>query len=212
MRTFESGATRDDDAGKLDYEGFLSPLVLRRYAEYLHQHRIQADGNLRDSDNWQRGIPVSVYMKSAWRHFLAWWTAHRGMRTDEPEIEDSICALIFNAAGYLHRRIEAKRALADLSSDVTKPDCEYAPVSFTPGDLREAWGIPNSGANVPNSGSVHPMHAEALRDQDETTPGCAVPEADDKIHGTFDVDLTRSASFFTADGVYHVHAAPWRLP
>ena len=44
------------------------------------------------------------------------------------------------------------------------------------------------------------------------TPGCAVPTPDDKTHGVFDVDLTRAASFFTTDGVYHVHAAPWRLP
>ena len=54
MRTFKSGATRDDDAEKFDYEGFLSPLVIRRYAEYMHGHRKQVDGKMRDSDNCQK--------------------------------------------------------------------------------------------------------------------------------------------------------------
>ena len=101
MREFDSGATRDNDADKLDFEGFLSPLVLTRYASYMHSHRKQADGELRDSDNWQKGIPLAVYMKSAWRHFIDWWNDHRGFETDDG-VEEALCALIFNASGYLH--------------------------------------------------------------------------------------------------------------
>lgn len=107
MRTFDTGATRNQDDTKLDPEGFYSPLVIERFAQYLHKHRKQADGKTRDSDNWQKGMPLSVYMKSAWRHFLAWWKAHRGYATDE-SIEDSICALIFNAQGYLYERLRNK--------------------------------------------------------------------------------------------------------
>ena len=70
MRKFNTGATRDVDNDKLDFEGFLSPTVLIRYAEYMHTHRKQSDGALRDSDNWQKGIPKEVYMKSMWRHFM----------------------------------------------------------------------------------------------------------------------------------------------
>jgi hypothetical protein len=66
MREFETGATRNPEEGKLDYEGFLSPLVLECYAKYMHEHRLQSDGKLRDSDNWQKGIPKEVYMKSGW--------------------------------------------------------------------------------------------------------------------------------------------------
>jgi len=108
MRTFDSGATRDNDKGKWDYEGFLSPLALRRYAEYLHRHRIQADGELRESDNWQKGIPFTAYMKSAWRHFMEMWTLHRAsLRAPltpkgSEDLEDAICGVIFNAMGYLH--------------------------------------------------------------------------------------------------------------
>jgi hypothetical protein len=107
MRTFKTGAVRNEDTDKLDFEGFLSPIVLERYAQYLHRHRIQADGKYRDSDNWQKGIPKDVYMKSAWRHFLDWWKAHRGLGSREG-IEDVICAVIFNAMGYLFELLKEK--------------------------------------------------------------------------------------------------------
>jgi hypothetical protein len=106
MREFDTGATRDTDENKLDYEGFLSPLVLERYAQYMNKNRIQADGKARASDNWQKGIPKDAYMKSAWRHFMEWWTRHRGL----PNfcVEEAICALLFNAMGYLHEILKSR--------------------------------------------------------------------------------------------------------
>lgn len=110
VRHFDSGATRNLDASKLDFEGFLSPLVLRRYAEYMHRHRQLPDGTLRESDNWQLGFPQSVYMKSGWRHFFDWWTEHRGEPTSDG-LEDALCALIFNASGYLHEHLKGRPKL-----------------------------------------------------------------------------------------------------
>lgn len=104
MRQFETGATRDSDETKDDYEGYLSPLVLRRYAEYMTKHRVQADGKLRDSDNWQRGIPREAYMKSAWRHFMDWWMWHR-WKVSRDGVEEALCALMFNVMGYLHEML-----------------------------------------------------------------------------------------------------------
>jgi hypothetical protein len=101
MRKFKTGATRDTDCGKLDYEGFLSPLVLERYAKYMNTHRIQADGQVRSSDNWQKGIPEDVYMKSMWRHFMDVWKAHRDC---EPN-EEALCAMMFNVMGMLHEQL-----------------------------------------------------------------------------------------------------------
>ncbi len=112
MRKFETGATRDTNDGKLDYEGFISPLVIRRYAEYMHKHRKQADGKLRDSDNWQRGIPVDVYRKSLTRHFMDAWYILRGWGdyTDAGEdIEDLLCAMLFNTMGLLHETIKGRK-------------------------------------------------------------------------------------------------------
>ena len=100
FRTFETGATRDSDLGKFDYEGFLHPLVVQRFGEYMHKHRLQVDGSLRDSDNWQKGIPQEAYMKSGWRHFHEWWSVHRGVRGVE-YLEEALCALMFNTMGYL---------------------------------------------------------------------------------------------------------------
>lgn len=109
IRTFNTGATRDTEDGKHDPEGFLSPLVILRFCEYMTKHRKQADGNLRDSDNWQKGIPLSTYMKSMWRHFLDLWMEYRGHPSREG-LEDALCAIIFNAMGYLHEiLIEKKR-------------------------------------------------------------------------------------------------------
>lgn len=104
MRVFPGGATRNVETNKLDYEGFLSPLVLKRYAEYLHKHTKQADGKLRTSDNWQKGIPINVYMKSKLRHSMTTWLLHRKEIPceDSSLIEDSLCAEIFNTMGYLY--------------------------------------------------------------------------------------------------------------
>jgi len=108
VREFETGATRDNDTNKLDYEGFLSPVVLEAFAGYMHKHRKQADGKLRASDNWQKGMPRSVYLKSAFRHFMDLWKLHRGYSaidrsTGKPVDEaEACCALMFNVMGYLH--------------------------------------------------------------------------------------------------------------
>ena len=105
MRTFKTGATRDSDENKLDFEGFLSPLVLERFAEYMHAHRKQNDGKLRDSDNWQKGIPRDAYMKSMWRHFFDVWKLHRGLKC-QYDMKMALCALLFNVQGMLHEELK----------------------------------------------------------------------------------------------------------
>ena len=112
MRVFKTGATRDTDDRKCDYEGFLSPLVIERFGEYMNKHREQSDGKPRGSDNWQKGIPKDVYMKSAWRHFMDWWKEHRKIKSKEG-VEDAICAVIFNAQGYLHELLKEKKWITE---------------------------------------------------------------------------------------------------
>lgn len=99
LRKFESGATRTSEEGKFDYEGFLSPLVIREFGAFMHKNRLQPDGTLRESDNWQKGIPLDAYMKSKWRHFWETWHIHRGGKGN---IKESLCAELFNTMGYLH--------------------------------------------------------------------------------------------------------------
>lgn len=109
MREFETGATRDSDNGKLDYEGFFSPFVLERRAQYMHKHRYQSDGTLRDSDNWQKGMPTEEYMKSMFRHFMEAWTIHRTHVDDgydKKALQEALCAVMFNCEGYLHELLK----------------------------------------------------------------------------------------------------------
>lgn len=113
VRLFDTGATRSVDATRDDPEGYLSPLVIDRYNQYMTKHRVQPDGSVRDSDNWQRGMPLPSYMKGLWRHFLHLWTRHRGWRVNDPlaatSEQEDLCAIIFNAQGYLHELLKAEQ-------------------------------------------------------------------------------------------------------
>jgi hypothetical protein len=109
MRHFDTGATRDSDEGKNDYEGFYSPLVVQAFGDYMTEHRKQKDGQLRASDNWQQGIPKDAYMKSGWRHFFDWWMLHRGYPVFKEghfvTKKEALCALLFNVQGYLYEEL-----------------------------------------------------------------------------------------------------------
>lgn len=150
VREFKTGATRDLDVNKYDYEGFLSPLVVERFGKYMHKHRQQMDGKLRDSDNWQKGIPQDAYMKSAFRHFHDWWKQHRGHQGNDT-LEESLCALMFNTMGYLHEYLKRQAELSkDKDPDVSVWESEggshtIAPDNGPTGPLRDATGF--SGAD-----------------------------------------------------------------
>src|SRR3989304_920804 len=80
VRKFDSGAVRDLDKDKFDIEGFLNPLVLHRYFEYMHKHRNMSNGEKRDSDNWQLLFGekhLDVCIKSLLRHAFDLWLHHR---------------------------------------------------------------------------------------------------------------------------------------
>lgn len=119
LRTFSTGATRDSDEGKNDYEGFLSPLVLEGYGDYMRTHQRQADGSMRASDNWQLGIPKHQYMKSLIRHVFTAWKIWRGGKA-KPEkvggvfvnitLEDALYGVLFNTMGLLHELLKEKAA------------------------------------------------------------------------------------------------------
>ncbi len=117
MRTFKGGATRNNNEGKYDYEGFFSPVVLEAYGKYMNGHRKQADGKLRSSDNWQKHFGenhFSVCMKSLWRHFVDLWFLHRGYKRfdslDNHEIdkEEAIMAILFNTMAYADKLLKDK--------------------------------------------------------------------------------------------------------
>lgn len=104
---FKTGATRDASATKPDFEGFMSPLVLHAYGRFMQYNREMEDGSLRESDNWQLGIPLANYMKSLWRHHVDLHLHHRGRGyLAKQTLVWTLCAIIFNASGYLHELLK----------------------------------------------------------------------------------------------------------
>jgi len=109
LRGFTSGATRDTAEGKLVYTGFYSPFVMRQFARFMNMNRLQSDGKLRDADNWQKGIPASVYIESLGRHFMEFWEEtekRKCFSSDWPRQSDvaliaAACGMMFNIQGYV---------------------------------------------------------------------------------------------------------------
>jgi hypothetical protein len=112
MQEFSTGATRNTDTNKFDYEGFICPEVLHAFGEYMHEHRHQKDGSLRDSDNWQKGIPLRTYVKSLVRHVIDLWRMERGFPVTNPDTglphtKLELCAAImFNVMGYAKETLQ----------------------------------------------------------------------------------------------------------
>jgi hypothetical protein len=83
----------------------------------------------------------------------------------------------WRALALLETELLAAGAMPGRNAVRIPPPSEYDPdsVAFRHSDFGKVCGIPNSGRSVPNlvHRTAHPMAAEALRDQDATTPGCA---------------------------------------
>jgi hypothetical protein len=104
---FKTGATRSAES-LFDPEGFISPGALAEYCAYMAEHRTQADGKVRDSDNWQRGMPTSRAYRSLLRHTLDAWLIHRGYAPRSPDCKttrDALCAIVFNALLLLKNQV-----------------------------------------------------------------------------------------------------------
>ena len=149
MRTFDTGAIRDDGENKIDPEACLSPLVVERFSHYMLQHCTQADGGTRSHDNWQKGMPREVWIKSSWRHFLAWWTLHRQGVVWGDEVEDVLCAVMFNVMGYLHACLVTRHEV-HLSTSA-RPVTESSQRSVK-GSQRNEQSSPVVSARVPGVG------------------------------------------------------------
>ena len=100
-RTFSTGANRDELTGKPGYEGFLSPIVLWAYGQYMHRKQTLSSGKVREPDNWQKGMERDVYMDSLLRHVIDLWLYHRGFGEHATDsLDDCLAGLFFNTQGY----------------------------------------------------------------------------------------------------------------
>jgi len=102
-RVFDTGAKRSSAEGKVDLEGYLSPIALMEYGK----HMLAAEmGGKRSSDNWQKGMPLEDYMKSMFRHFHTVWLKHRGHQ--KGDIVTDLMAMWFNVQGYTHEVLKKR--------------------------------------------------------------------------------------------------------
>lgn len=106
MREFKTGATRSPLGDKLQYIGFYSPKVMRRFAQYMHKHRVQEDGKLRAPDNWKKGIDFHSYLDSQVRHNIDFWDAVEDERWDDAE--ELACAMMFNLHGFIFEKLKGR--------------------------------------------------------------------------------------------------------
>ena len=123
IQQFPTGATRSSDEGKNAYDGFLSMPAIEEFGDYMTRHRLQADGSLRDPDNWQKGMPLASYVSSLLRHTLELvglqrgYVSHRMKREFQAERltdleflkRETACAIWFNVQGFLHVTVTPKQ-------------------------------------------------------------------------------------------------------
>jgi len=98
IEKYSTGATRSADQ-TYDPEGFLNPEVLRVFCEYMDKHRVQANGDLRASDNWQKGMASGRARRSLARHYFDVWLITRGYpprSADCKDLSDALCGVLFN--------------------------------------------------------------------------------------------------------------------
>jgi hypothetical protein len=138
IRQFESGATRSPLGNKPQYEGYLNPLVIKRFGEYMLKHQTDSAGNRREADNWQAGLGRESLIDSKHRHDMDLWLHHRGYgyAAEEP-LEDALCAIMFNTMGYLLDVLKER----DSKNTRTKLVCSVCDTEFPLGPPKECCYI-----------------------------------------------------------------------
>jgi hypothetical protein len=94
-RKFNTGAQRDVVDGKGRYD-LISPIMIERLAKLL-----QRGAEKYNDRNWEKGMPLSVYMDSGMRHLFKFLEGHRD--------EDHLIAAIWNLQALLHIEEMVKR-------------------------------------------------------------------------------------------------------
>ena len=95
---YPSGATRDSEEGKLDYQGALSIEVLDSFVQYMDRHREMSPGSFRGMGNWKQGMPWARLMRSLTRHHFAVW------RNDGQKLDD-LHAVLFNTMALIYQQL-----------------------------------------------------------------------------------------------------------
>lgn len=162
MRNFNTGATRDTIEGKMQLSGYIHPLVLKAYGDYMLKHQKQADGKFREADNWQKGMAKDVYLDSLIRHVLDVWLEHKGYPSRDG-LREALCACLFNVMGYLYEDLmEDEGHRAACGSGLRGPT-KNAPASEPEPEREPATGLYQSRLPFMNARPVMHLDEKALQ-------------------------------------------------
>lgn len=102
IRTFESGAIRDNEKDKEDYIETISWVAFRRYAQYMTSKK-----NLYGAGNFKLGIDKSSYERSLMRHITKYFI-NKYEKGNLEKDQDHLAAILFNVFGIIHEEEIAK--------------------------------------------------------------------------------------------------------
>lgn len=110
MQGFAGGAMRSNNVARPDPVGYISPLAMAGFHDYMLRNQRMADGRMRRSDNWKAGMPCPRYMTSLLRHahdtHTHWDSLKHGYAEDDYEalkaLKEALYGIMFNAQGLLH--------------------------------------------------------------------------------------------------------------
>lgn len=99
---FPSGAIRDSQEDKPDFNETISWTAFNRYAKYMTGKKSKYGAG-----NFKRGIPTESYVKSMLRHVDKFMrnTFENG---DDEKNEDHLSAIVFNVFGIMHNEEQEK--------------------------------------------------------------------------------------------------------
>ena len=122
FRTSSSGATRDLNDGKKQYDKFIHPLVIERFADYMQGKRAMPDGSSREGDNWWNGFPREWLIESMGRHYQDTLLHTKGFHEATTEDEETaLCGLLFNVQSMLMEVLLGRRVtVEDFDEDSDK--------------------------------------------------------------------------------------------
>lgn len=101
ITTFKSGAIRDNQEGKPDFNETISWTAFNRYAKYMTGKKAKYGAG-----NFKKGIPTSSYVASMLRHVDKWMRNTYENGQDELN-EDHLSAIVFNVFGIMHNEGQA---------------------------------------------------------------------------------------------------------
>jgi hypothetical protein len=99
---FKTGAIRDSQEGKTDYNETISWTALNRYARYMTGKKAKYGAG-----NFKKGIETWSYVQSMLRHVDKWMRNTYEEGNDEKD-EDHLSAIVFNVFGIMHNEEMAK--------------------------------------------------------------------------------------------------------